>query len=72
MTKNLPNGHTIYEMAVKRPYNILSSSNGRPSKIYPKLGFLFENIPSGNPGFGGVANLSTQKNFHALHLYGGF
>jgi hypothetical protein len=25
-------------------------SNASPSKIYPNYDFLFENIPSGNPG----------------------
>jgi hypothetical protein len=30
-------------------YNIPTSSIVRPSKIYPNLDFLFENIPSGNP-----------------------
>jgi hypothetical protein len=33
----------------KCPWNIPSSSNARPSKIYPNLDFGFENKPSGNP-----------------------
>jgi hypothetical protein len=36
----IPNGRKIY---------IPISSVERPSKIYPNLDFLFENIPSGNP-----------------------
>jgi hypothetical protein len=41
--ENMPNGHKIYQMAVKLikwPQNIPISSIARPSKIYPKLGFL--------------------------------
>jgi hypothetical protein len=37
---SIPNGHK----------NMPTSSIARPSKIYPKIGFWFENMPSGNPG----------------------
>jgi hypothetical protein len=46
---NLPNGHTIYQMAVlylKWLHNIPTFSIPRPSKIYPHWDFWFENIPS--------------------------
>jgi hypothetical protein len=48
----IQNDHKIYHMTVKQtkwPYNIPTLSISRPSKIYPKLGFWFENNPSGNP-----------------------
>jgi hypothetical protein len=35
---------------IKWPQNIPTSSITRHSEIYPKLGFWFENKPSGNPG----------------------
>jgi hypothetical protein len=39
----IPNGHKIFQMDIKLPIP-------RPSKIHiPKVGFLYENIPSGNP-----------------------
>jgi hypothetical protein len=40
-------------MAVKRTEGakkLPTLSTSRPSKIFPKLGFWFENKPSGNPG----------------------
>jgi hypothetical protein len=49
----VPNGSKIYQMAGKLTewsQNIPTSSIERPSKIYPKWDFGFENIPSGNPG----------------------
>jgi hypothetical protein len=39
-------------MAIKIPTFYIS----RPSKIYPKWDFLFENIPSGNPDWPGFLN----------------
>jgi hypothetical protein len=48
--KIYPNGHKIDQMAVKWtkwPQNI--STTTRPSNIYPKWDFWFENIQSGNP-----------------------
>jgi hypothetical protein len=43
LPQNIPNGWKIYQMAVKLtkwPQNIPTFSIARPSKIYPKLGFL--------------------------------
>jgi hypothetical protein len=48
----------MYQMAVvhsKSPKNITTFSIPRPSKIYPNWYFWFENIPSGNPEFGWIA-----------------
>jgi hypothetical protein len=44
------NDHKIYPISVKYnkrpcPQNIPTSSNARPSKIYPNLDFWFENKP---------------------------
>jgi hypothetical protein len=42
-TQNVPNGHKMYQLAVKYTKwleNIPISSISRPSKIYPKMGFL--------------------------------
>jgi hypothetical protein len=52
MAKNIPNGHKLYQMAIiysKWSLNITTFNIPRPSKIYPKLDFWFENKPSGNP-----------------------
>jgi hypothetical protein len=44
-----------YQMAIKYnkcPYYVYSKKSiSKPSKIYPSCDFLFENIPSGNPGW---------------------
>jgi hypothetical protein len=50
--KNVPNDHKLYQTAINYPKwskNITTFSITRPSKIYPKWDFLFENKPSGNP-----------------------
>jgi hypothetical protein len=50
---NVPNCHKISPMSAKyskRPQNIFTFSNQRPSKIYPNWDFWFQNKPSGNPG----------------------
>jgi hypothetical protein len=52
-TPNVPSGHKISQMYVKYSKctkNISTFSNLRPSKIYPKWEFRFENKTSGNPG----------------------
>jgi hypothetical protein len=51
--QNVPNCHKISPMSAKyskRPQNIFTFSNQRPSKIYPNWDFWFQNKPSGNPG----------------------
>jgi hypothetical protein len=67
MNKNIPNGHKIYRTALKRPKDhkicIPTSSIARPSKIYPNGGFLFENMPSGNPGKQRKENISQSEMF---------
>jgi hypothetical protein len=57
--KNVPNEHKMYQMIInyskktcaifQMAKNISTFSNLRPSKIYPKSDFWFENKPSGNP-----------------------
>jgi hypothetical protein len=50
--QNVPNDHKMYLMTInytKLSYNIPTSYITRPSQIYPKWYFWFENIPSGNP-----------------------
>jgi hypothetical protein len=43
---NMPNGHKIFKM-IKKYSNIFHS---KAHQNLPKLGFWFENKPSGNPG----------------------
>jgi hypothetical protein len=40
-----PNGRKIDQITIKYRWQHIT----RPSKNLPKLGFLFENMPSGNP-----------------------
>jgi hypothetical protein len=47
---NIPNDHKIYQH-----FSFL-----RMCKIYPNLDFLFENIPSGNPGLP-IFNLGSAE-----------
>jgi hypothetical protein len=52
MTKNVPNGRKIYQIAGKLPewpQNIPTSSIARPSKINPNWDVWFKNLPPGNP-----------------------
>jgi hypothetical protein len=64
----------------KWPYNVPTLSIPRPSKIYPKWDFWFENKPSGNPDAGwlgvifertnnflGAMALLVNKDAHAFH-----
>jgi hypothetical protein len=44
-----PLKYTIWWLTRKMAIKIPASSIARPSKIYPNLDFLFENMPSGNP-----------------------
>jgi hypothetical protein len=59
MGKNIPKDHKFHQMDINIPFGrkrdkmaikIPTSSIARPSKIYPKWDFWFENIPSGNTG----------------------
>jgi hypothetical protein len=43
--QKIPNGRTIYQMAIKLTNNF----HRKPLQNLPKLGFLFEKITSGNP-----------------------
>jgi hypothetical protein len=53
MGENIPNGHKIYQTAIKLtkwPYNLPTSFIARPSKIYLNWNFGFKiYIPPGNP-----------------------
>jgi hypothetical protein len=51
ITTTLPNGHKVYQMAVKysKLVNVLTYSSLWPSRNYPNWNFWFKNIPSGNP-----------------------
>jgi hypothetical protein len=56
---NIPFGSKINKMALKIPTFFIA----RPSKIYPNLDFLFENIPSGN-----TAMLAREKKKRKIWL----
>jgi hypothetical protein len=53
--KSTPNGCKIDQMSIKYT-NIFHC---KTLKNYPNLDFWFENIPSGNPGFGGNIKSKT-------------
>jgi hypothetical protein len=75
--QNVQNGHKIYKMATKytkwrqniqidlKYFQIVIKYPTffipRPSKVYPKLDFLCEKIPSGNP-----ANATAQTQTHVF------
>jgi hypothetical protein len=52
-----PNGRDIFQMAIK--YNNIFHS--KALQKLPKLGFLFENKPSGNPGWKKVINKAAKS-----------
>jgi hypothetical protein len=53
MVKNIPNHHKIYQYCCKLDQISIKYTNighCKALKNLPKLGFLLENLPSGNPG----------------------
>jgi hypothetical protein len=56
----IPNGHKIFQMDIKLPIP-------RPSKIHiPKVGFLYENIPSGNPDLEPILRLLNFQRLRCM------
>jgi hypothetical protein len=65
-SQNIPNGHKIFQMAMK----YIKNFNLRSSKIDPKWDFWFKNKQSGNPGLQS-ALLANRQWPHFLHFQSG-